>query len=43
MNNVPADREHVPKTSTVGAAAGMNYTGHFTEVLHERFNLEGRF
>ena len=38
-----ADRALTPKARTVRVSAGINYTGHFTEVHYDRFNLEGRF
>ena len=33
--DVPVDRDHDPKASTVGVSTGNNYTGHFTEVQND--------
>jgi len=38
--NMLADRELTPKAPTVGASAGINHTGHFTEVRYGRTHLK---
>ena len=38
--NMPTDRELTPKAPTVGASAGINHTGHFTEVHHVRDHIK---
>ena len=36
--NMSADRAYTPNAPTVGASAGNNHTGHFTEVHYDGFN-----